>query len=301
MTCPSRDAAMRFAYRRAVAASLSEDIRASRPNARIIRSAASAAAGGADPGTPDASPRAADASGSAGVAGRDPESSKRAARTTTPLVPSTGASAFPLDTPGHIFASSVAASSDASLPPSLPDPRSVEPPPAPSRDAPPPTRSPSPSPSPIESRVVVVTEPTSTSSTMFGEGYRPSGDGRETPLARRRSATADPPPPPRPTPGPIPAPTSSASMAANSARYCAPSGCVDWKHPTSASPRTGAGSWGPICAPSRNTRTPRGAAPRAMASAMSAASLSGVCARRANTSATRATLLRPTMTPSRGT
>ena len=68
-----------------------------------------------------------------------------------------------------------------------------------------------------------------------------------------------------------------------------------------ASANTGLGPVGAICDPATTTRTPRGDAPCCSARATSCASPSGVCTRRANTSATRATLLRPTMVPPEGT
>ena len=115
--------------------------------------------------------------------------------------------------------------------------------------------------------------------------------------------------PVRPTGGPSPAPTPACSIALNSARYsrasrpASPSAALEApaRHPMAASANTGLGPVGAICDPATTTRTPRGDAPSCSARATSDASPSGVCTRRANTSATRATLLRPTMVPPEGT
>mmetsp|Transcript_6706 Transcript_6706/g.29545 ORF Transcript_6706/g.29545 Transcript_6706/m.29545 type:complete len:250 (-) Transcript_6706:506-1255(-) len=99
---------------------------------------------------------------------------------------------------------------------------------------------------------------------------------------------------PSPTPGPGPAPTPAPSIARNSAPYPSAS-FPPAKQPVAASPLTGIGPNGPSWAASSTTCTPLGAAPSCSAVAMSAASLFGVCSLLANTSASLATLLRPTI------
>ena len=101
---------------------------------------------------------------------------------------------------------------------------------------------------------------------------------------------------PSPTPGPGPAPTPAPSIARNSEPYpCVSSFPPRMKQPVAASPLTGIGPNGPIWAASSTTCTPLGAAPSCSADAMSAASLFGFCSLLANTSASLATLLRPTI------
>mmetsp|Transcript_2703 Transcript_2703/g.11002 ORF Transcript_2703/g.11002 Transcript_2703/m.11002 type:complete len:249 (-) Transcript_2703:508-1254(-) len=248
---------MRSAYLRAVSDRRSASIFAPRPSARITPSTASATPAGAGGG--DGTPSAA----SNGVAGR--VSSDTDTSDTPPAKSceeSVGESLRVGSPPGHSLATSPAWWSAVDV------------------DA--------------ASASATATHPRSSSIRFVGE------TDPHVHLRHTRCVVHPPPlptsrPSPRaPTPGPGPAPTPAPSIARNSAPYPSAS-FPPAKQPVAASPLTGIGPNGPSWAASSTTCTPLGAAPSCSAVAMSAASLFGVCSLLANTSASLATLLRPTI------